>query len=295
MLSSDKGSTIIELLVASVLATVVLGGVFSVTNSVHALYRTDTARLRVNQDLRRSLDFMGTYLKQAGERLPQGLLAIEIIDGTGTDADELIIRRNIHDEVLTICNDISASSSNPTIRLSNTSVGAPPACVYGGQATSFAEWNGYRTANGGTLKIYLYDVATQNGEFLSYTAENDTGSELNLSTTGSTTSSYTAENSAAYIIIEWHFRKKTLGPNTYLELIENEDTAGAQRIVFGVDDFQVRALMQDGSAQTTFGTGDTWRDLLSVEVTVSGSEKLKNKTLESTFTAEYYPRNILSL
>ncbi len=293
----DSGFTILELLVATSMSLLIIGGAIGGTLSLRSLYAIDLSRTRLNQDMRSSIDFVGVYLRQAGERLPSGVLAIEIIDGTAGAPDELILRRNLLDEVLTVCQTIPANSSDTKIHLSTSASGVSPACVYGGQAQNFSAWQAHRSAEGGTVKVYIYNLATQDGEFVDYVSESDTGLSMSIDrATGPITHQYDAESSAVYVMLEWRFRLSTLPSSEgVLEVIENEDLANPLRVAFGVTDFQLQAILQSGTVLTSFGSGDAWSELEAIEVSVSGSEQRKSQSIDTQLTSRFFPRNILSL
>ena len=58
------------------MSLLIIGGAIGGTLSLRSLYAIDLSRTRLNQDMRSSIDFVGVYLRQAGERLPSGVLAI---------------------------------------------------------------------------------------------------------------------------------------------------------------------------------------------------------------------------
>ncbi len=296
LLNCDKGMTIIELMVASVVGLLLIAMTMGVTLANQNIYELDLARTRLNQNLRGAVEMMGVDIRQAGERLPAGFPAIEIVDGALGAPDELIVRRNVLDEVLTVCEDIAAGSSDSKIFLSSASVGASPACVYGAQSSNFAAWSTYRSENGGTARVYIYNLATGNGEFITYVSETDSGSTLYVEqSTGALSNDYAAENSAVYALEEWRYRLDTLGSGDILQVILNDDTANPMNVVFGLSDIQVQAIMQDGTVLDSFDSSNDWSDLESVQIDASGTERTGKQEANSRIISRYFPRNILSL
>lgn len=288
--------TLIELLVASGIGLAVMAMVFSSTMANRRLYEIDIVRTRLNQNLRGALNYLGADVRQSGERLPTGFPAVEIIDGADGAPDELILRRNVLDEVIAVCQTIPAGSSDTNISMTG-GAGASPACVYGSQAASLAAFQNRRLDEGGTSKLYIYNFATQLGEFIDHTGESDSGVSMSIQRTGTAlVNQYDAEAAAVYALVEWRYRLDTVtDPDGLLQVIENGDTSNPQNITFGVRDMQIVAILNDDSQQTTFGIGDSWSLLKAVEITVSGEERTKATVINSVFSSRFFPRNVLSL
>jgi hypothetical protein len=290
--------SVVELLVASALGAILLGMGLGSAMANRYLLETDSARVRANQNVRGALDLLSLDIRQAGERLPESVPAVEIIDGATTaDPDELVLRRNILDEILTVCEDLTAGDTPDKIYLSSSSSGAAPACVYGSQIVNYTSWANYRSDAGGAITAYIYNLATKQGEFIELTGETDNGSAMYMERTNDALQfDYEAENSAIYLMIEWRYRMSSdANSPDVLELVQNGDDANAAKVTFGISQFQVSAILQDNTVMTTFGAGDNWGDLKSVEVSISGTETHRNGMIETTFTSRFFPRNVLSL
>jgi len=61
-----------------------------------------------------------------------------------------------------------------------------------------------------------------------------------------------------------------------------------------VNDFQARAFLQDGTVRNSFGGGDDWSALQSVEITLSCRSTVDGRTMTRAMTTRYFPRNVLS-
>jgi prepilin-type N-terminal cleavage/methylation domain-containing protein len=103
------GFTLVEILVALGIASLLLGVILSTTLGHRRLYVLDQNRTAANQNLRAALDILVADLRQAGERLPLDFPAVEVRNGT-----ELVLRRNLFDVVLSLCdrNGISGNQDN---------------------------------------------------------------------------------------------------------------------------------------------------------------------------------------
>src|SRR5690606_25982329 len=131
--ASTDGMTIIELLIAILITTIVLGSALALTLSSRKLYDTDSSRIEINQNLRGILEIIGSDVRVAGERLnsfgssgqiSHPLAAVEVRNG-----NELILRRNMINEILPLCQNIGGSGSSILISTTDLSVyGAVPQC-----------------------------------------------------------------------------------------------------------------------------------------------------------------------
>lgn len=289
---SESGTTIIEVMVSATLSLFLVAIVMSAAITNRDTQQYDLARTRLNQNLRGALNLVATNIREAGENLPGTVPAVEIVDG-GANPDELILRRNLLDSVLKLCQPVAAGSTDPMIfGMAGTVAG----CIYGDQLGNLDAWRNHRVAEGGQVRAYLYDAATQTGEFFTYTGEVDSGSELSIQRDAAGwQNSYDVGVTAAYVIEEFRFRlfEEVAGDN-YLQLIIGQDEANPLNVAFSLSEFTVSARMNDGSTQTTLAPGDEWTDIDYVEVRLSGSESYKEQSVSTTLTGQYYPRNILS-
>ncbi len=290
LLSSNSGFTVAELLVTAFLGLLVMSIALSSSITQRRLLRKDTVRTRINQNLRGSLDLLGTDARVAGENLSSSFPAIEVIAGTGSAPDEIRLRRNLQAEVLPLCTQVNASST--VTQLYFAVPGNTPGCAYSGQTQSFNAWQAFRLDDDDDrVDAFLYDSATKAGEFFQYVGEVDGTTSYALQTAIHTWSrQYSVGSSAIYLLEEWHYR--LVGDE--LELIINHDTANPLKVSFGVSDFQILVQMQDGSTKSSFTTADSWTQIGTLNVTLQSIESFANRDMQRTFSARFFPRNILS-
>lgn len=298
-LSSDSGLTIVELLVASFISLLIVGMSIGLTLSTRQLYFYDSTRIELSQNLRGAIDLVGIDIREGGERLNGSFPAVVINDNVGgTGVDELILRRNLLDEVLVVCRNVAAGSSATEIYL-NLTGSTNAACTFGAQASNIAKWTTYRGTHGegGVLKAYIFDQTTKLGEFFDYNNEVNNGTDVYLQNAGHTfTNSYTGGAAAVYIIEEQKYGVS----DDLLKLVVDDDTANPFNVVFGLTDFEVIARMQDGTTKNAFAITDDWSTIESVQVTLEGTLPITGKAgtlgqeLEKSVSARFFPRNILS-
>ncbi len=286
---SDRGFTLVELLVALGVSLAVVGMALATSIAQKRLYAQDAVRTRVNSDLRSIMAIMNVNVRQAGESLPGSFPAVEIIDG-GSGPDELVLRRNLLDEVLKLCAPITSGSNNASLYFALTTSLA--GCDFTSNTSNYNAWRAERIAGGGQVDAYIYDSVTDLGEYFQYQSEGTNSStDYYIGTSGHTwTNSYSTTGGVIYILEEWHFSLN----NGLLQLVENADTANPKNIADGISDFKLRAILQDGTIKTSFNNSDQWTDLQSIEITLQASETFAGQTIERSLTSKFFPRNVLS-
>ncbi len=278
------GFTVVEFVVSSTLGLIVMAVILGVIITTRQLYAGDLARTRVNQSLRGAFDIISADVKQAGENLTSTFPALELTSGT---TDTLTIRRGLIEQIPTLCAAIGTVSASRLY----IARGAAAGCTFGGNLTNYNAWSAYRTANGGSVDAFIYDVSTRLGEFFTYTGETNTGTELYLQTDGTAfTNAYTVGATAIYLIEEWKYQVT----GDRLQVTINQDTANPLSVIFGVTDFQLSVTMNNNTTVTSFARGDGWTNIQSIALTLSGTDSALGKTYDRALSTTIFPRNILS-
>lgn len=290
LLVCDKGFTLTELLVVSFLGLTMLAMTLSATSSNRRLFKHDLVRTRINQNLRSALDIIGIDVRESGENLPSTFPAVEIINGSAGAGDELIVRRNLLDEVFNVCQAITALSTNTNITVADNAL-TTPGCDKTSNATGYSNWQSYRTAHSGTVKAYIYDRVARVGEFFNYVNEQSTSSAYTIiRSAGTWAHAYPVASSSVYVLEEWRYRLQ----NGVIQIITDQDTANPLDVVDGVSGFQVTAYMQDSTTKTSFAVTDTWTQIRSIDVSLSAQDSFEGQAMNKTVSAQFFPRNILS-
>lgn len=270
----------------------ITGAALSLSLSSRKLYEADEARTRLNQKLRTGLDMVGADLRQAGERLPDDFPAIEIVDGAAGASDELILRRNLLDVVLPLCEDHTTPDNR--IYIADATTPAPgcaplPDDDFDGWPDNLGAWRAYRLANGGALRIYIYDPVNRRGEYLNYRVEDAPGLFIRR-WLGTWQFNYLVANQCRiYILEERRYRLSA----DLLQLVIN--AAGQPfNVVDGVEGFQALANFQDGTQQASLGVADIWSSLRSIQIDLAGTADYRQQELERSVSTEFFPRNVLS-
>lgn len=275
---------------------VVTGAVLSLALSSRGLYETDQARTRLNQNLRSSMEFLVTDLRQAGQRLGDDFPALEIVDGSSGAPDQLIVRRNLIDTVLRVCQDVAQGTSLTDVYIADTGGTPPPGCApvpdddSDGWPENLQAWRDHRQA-AGAARAYLYNPVSKDGEFFDYVAEDKDNYYVESDIGVVWQFDYPVSDQCRIYLLEERRYELT---NGILQVILDADTSAPLRLVDDLDDFQLVALFQDGSQQTTLDATDVWSELRAVRVSLEGEVAIDGNVIERAWSSEIMPRNVLS-
>ncbi len=298
---TPKGFTLLELLLATVIGVAMIGVALSLVISNRRVYELDQVRTQLNQNLRSAMDVVGIDIRQTGERLTIDFPALAILNGTGSNPDTLIIRRNRLDRVLTVCTNISrGTASNVVVALSTGTPNIPQGCPDPASvASSLTAWENYRTAHqnqDGSILAYIYNVTNQQGEFFAYAGVSN-GDTLQRSG-GTWQNNYSAGTSRIYILEE---RRYSLDISTRL-LGLSINGAAPQGVATNITNFQLEAQVGSAANRRTYADfGPTsaqrdisWVELAGINVRLSGAIARRNVNLQRTLSAQFLPRNVFS-
>ena len=285
LLSNSSGFTLLELLVAMALTTILVASIVTTVLAFRTLHETDLARLQVAHSLRGGISLMGIHIRQAGERLNSGFPAIELTDGSSGAPDTLTIRKNLLDEVPRVCTDATTTDTYVQMALASTA-----GCGYSDTASIYNAWETYR--NNGLIDAYIYDSANNLGEWFVYSNETEDSNSPEYRRihrqTGFWSRTYPSGSSNIYILEEWKFSVT----NGVLQVQINDDTP--DNVITGVTDLQVEFDLNDSSTVTSFSASDDWTTIRLIRVTLSGSSTVAGKTVSKSVVNTFYPRNVLS-
>lgn len=293
---ASAGFTLSELLVAMAVASIVLGAALTLTLATRDSFTADQNRTGVNQNLRSSLDMIGVEIRQAGERLPRDVPALEIRDGIG-GSDTLIIRRNLLSEVLPLCKKLTKGVADNQVRVVNTGSTPPQGCddLPDDDGDDYPDnidvWRDYRAAKGGAVPAYVYNPIARLGEFFTYEGDVTNKNYLGKSNTDTWSRTYKVSQQCRVYMLEQRSFDLHDG---MLRFELNDGSGAATHLSTTIEDFQVRAIMKDGSVLTSLNEAGEWTDLRAIEVILTGQDTLDQETVTRTVSARFFPRNILS-
>jgi type IV pilus assembly protein PilW len=285
--------------VAMTVTLIVLGTVFSLAFSSQDVFETDKQRTQLNQNLRSGIDLLGIDVRQAGERLPGDAPAIEILDGVDGAPDTLILRRNMLDEVLSVCKEIDAGSSADSVFTARKDASGhyPPGCAPAddldsdGWPDNLQAWRDYREAHGGVVQAYIHNPAKHVGEFFLYDAEDISTFHIHKYNDDAWQYDYDLpDNSRVYILEQRRFFVE----DGVLKCVINEDTDNALNLVSHIADFQCGAVQADGSLRPSMSAAEAWSTLEAVEVSLVAESKWEERSMSRALTTRFFPRNAMS-
>jgi hypothetical protein len=297
--SINRGLSLIEVLITLGIGVLLIGVAVGIAFSSRRLFSMDQARTSVNQNLRAAIDIIGNDIRTTGERIDRRTLVningIEIIDGT-----EILLRRNLLDDTLPICMTSLGTTAN-TITVSRTGNGDginltdhPQCRRLDSNGNNFPDnldaWRDFRQANGGSVPVFIFSPVANDWNL--YTGEAQDGSRFNITVSGSRNNTYqVGPNTGMFLVEERRYR---LVDNT-IELIINRDEANRQRLITNVENFEIRALLNDGNIITNTASVANWdwTRIATVEISITGNVSNNRDSTPRTLTSSFFPRNIL--
>lgn len=279
ILGDNRGITLVELLVGSVIALIVMGFALSGALVNRQLFLQDQVRSNVNQTLRSGLDIIGADIQQIGENLGTivNFPALQVTNSGGTTSSEMIIRRRPL-VALTVCQAVTAGGNSPLVVAipGSTEPGCAPTADSNANVWPDANlelWRNYRLANDDDIvRAYIFN-GNNVGEFFNYSAEdrspNTAAGSFRISrSTGNWTNNYSV-GSLVFLVEERRYRlcpasqlasatctASTTQDNT-LQLIVNDDLTNPIRLTGGLQNFVVRVINQ--AAPTTPSLDYCWQ------------------------------------
>ena len=201
LLCNSKGFTLLELLVTSTVAAIFVILSLGLFVQQRRQFLTEQARAETNQNLRLGMDLIGSDIRQAGERLESDteLARVSVINGTSGAPDTLVLQRKLTNEILPVCQTITAGTATSTIDIAVTGTPGVSNCAFSdgnanGLTDNLDQWQAYRANQDGTagaarstttsscavaggtdrecVYAYIHDPVANRGEFFVYAFEN---------------------------------------------------------------------------------------------------------------------------
>ncbi|MFN8391225.1 MAG: hypothetical protein U0136_13115 [Bdellovibrionota bacterium] len=286
------GFAILELVVAMVLFAIV-GTIVTKALVFHSdTYLEDVLRMRIQQNVRGALDIMAMNIRQAGEGFDKLFPAVTLADSTTPGDSVLTMRRKTLSEVLAVCQPLVMHTD--TIIVSDPT-STTPECLPSNVAPGIQAWHTERMKQqGATLRVFVYDRVGKIGEFLEFNGEGQAPDGSDYLLVSQPAASYPARSSSVYVIEEFSFALDSATDT--LKLTINGLTDSPEDVAYRISAFQARIHMQDGTTVSTLAPTDTnsWKNIRSVELTLSGQDSWRTRSMTRAVKGDYFPRNILS-
>ncbi len=288
----ENGFTILELLLAvsmtSAIMIVVTGQILMLQNT----YMEDLGRIKVQSNLTSASDIISMNIRQAGENLPGSFPALIAINGDPDNEDSIKIRRNLVPEVLILCSDVLSGQS--VLQVSDNSLGEQQ-CLNSQVQHPYNVFKNFRLNHDNEISLYIHNRVTKEGEFIKYNSENDDSGNYKISLAEPLKNDYPALGTTIYILEEFLFEVDPVEQK--LSLTINEDSNFDKKTVaFSINSMNISLVTKDGVSLIELNKDSAyrWKDIRNVVITISGEEIIKNKTISSSITSNFFPRNILS-
>ena len=300
--NSQGGFTLMELLVVTGLSGIIAASVGGAVIAQKNLYKQEVRRTKTNQNLRAIFDMVGPQVKLIGESLPVYFPAILLEDGGGAAPDTLVLRRNVHEDILNLRDEIGPghNAANKTVVgfSDKQSEAEPLRPSFGFDANEAAEiaWNEYKEDVWGDDDgiAYMYNRDNDDGEFFDFIELSEVsngGDPFRAIETASGhiwQNDYDKSNGQIYLLSEW---KISLVGN-YLRLVDSGDADNYLNLANNISDFQVQIRMQDGTVNDDFTAADAWQDIEIIEMLVESTDPVTSRTRE--WKTKFFPRNAIS-
>lgn len=278
--NSNKGFTLVELLVTTFIASGVLIASLGLITDARKQFVSDQVRSQSNQTLRVGMDMVGTDIKNTGDFLQSdiNLPVVTVVDGASGAPDQLILQRKLLSDTLTVCEDVNTGSKTTitvAVRPGNSdcpiysdgnsdnltdalSLAMRERCEQDGTAgCSRTTPPATGTCDDECVSAYIYDPVDQEGEFFLYSFEepdSTTSPTLNRIYVGGPATfinDYEVANKPIIYLMEK--RVYSLNANNVLQLSVNDQAA--LPLVNEVADFQIQAkVTTNASAQDAFNS-----------------------------------------
>ena len=285
----QAGFTLVELMVAMSLSMLISALTLLTVTSVNKVYHFDLARISLNETLRGALDLITTDGREAGENLNDAVPAVLVRPGGSGESDELILRRGLRAEILSLCQNLV--KGQPVQEVIFAKSGTDAGCIRTDNLSAFNEWKSFRLDQGGQVRAYIMDIDTKQGDFFDFTLEEDSGSQLRLIASGGDWSrDYQAGAAAVYLLEEWHFYVE----DGLLNLIQEGRSNDVKTVADRIDAMEVSVTKNDGTTVVSFTENDLWTEVVSIDLTLSASRSNNGEQLTRSQRRRFFPRNILS-
>lgn len=306
--SSNKGFTLVELIVTTFIASAVLGLSLQLITDQRKQFLGDQLRSESNQTLRAGMDLIGTDARIAGDYLQSDseLSVISVIDqsspSNSTDGDVLVFQRKMIPDTIRLCASLNGTGTALTVAKGPAEAGC--GTYSDGNSNSFNDnvdaFRNHRieadgiagpntasipsvgSCNAESVWAYIHDPINNRGEFFKYAFETSstsggvTQNQIHRCDANTWAYSYTydpavqANNPLIYILEE---RSYSLNGDV-LTLTENRQTP-ALRLTNNVEEFQVN-VVTDSATLDSFNPGlfeaTDWQSIKYLDVSMEAAD-----------------------
>jgi hypothetical protein len=306
----QKGMSIVELLVSCGVGVGLVAAASSNFISDKRLIKVESVRTRLSQNLRLSLEQVGSDIRLGGQYLNGTFPAFEITEGGPGGSDTITIRKLMIPQVLTVCEELPKGTLVKSILTSDkdgaTLTSGVPTVIVGCLYSNSSSWHDAVEKEFATLKknhsstsVFLYNPVLRVGQFLTYKQlfDEKVKEERFVEVVEDTLAESYPAGSLLMIVEELNYsvdpKRRTL------DLVVNRDASaqGRMTVAAGISKFSLTATLQGGAVVETFGSFDEWKRLQGIRVRLEATEAVlgySQKPFQFSHDGEYFPRNVLS-
>lgn len=331
--NSSKGFTLVELIVTTLISSMVLGLSLQLITDQRKQFVGDRLRSESGQTLRAGMDLIGTDARLAGDFLESDseLPVISVIDesdsSNATDGDILVLQRKMISDTLKLCRNLSNGEDRLRVARNPTQPGCGTYSDGDGNDLndSVDAFRNYRcqadgnntcdrtsnltvgTCDDESVWAYIHDPVNNRGEFFRYSFERSNAANTRnlLFRCDSSTwlfnytynSSNFTDNPTIYILEE---RTYSLNGDV-LQLTENRQ-APALRLTNNIAEFEVDVVTDSGS-ENSFNPGlfqsDDWQSINYLNIALEAADtsdgaSVRLEDSQRQISSRFYPRNASS-
>lgn len=326
-LSSYKGVTLGELLIGSLVSSVIISLGFMGFSWSRQIYLQDQQSNDINQTLRSVFEVVGSDIRQAGEGFAEDPNFPSLVISENSGNSEIAIRRSLLTGSLPVCRQVVSGTSDAVVVVDET--GSIAGCDVidddnNGWPDNLESWREYRVSNGATIRAFIYD-GTGNGEFFDYNGEETFATDGSsvmpspdvVASASITTHSHTWANtyeangsSRIYLIEERRYRLR----NNNLELVIDDDESQTSSIVGNLESFEIITHIQQDlstdssqrytctiippedstSCDATLPNPYVWSQIRFIEIKPKVLISNPLSAVETEQSQKVFPRNILN-
>lgn len=270
--NNQLGFTLTEIIVSLLIGAIVLSSALGALVSIRQIIVRDRSEANVNQRLRTAFNTIGPDIQQTGEGLVVQptfpvleVSSVTIPGGGGETTSQLTIRKNSQIREIFVCGAIAAGDTQ--INLVDTTGGTISSqCQLGTDANTdgwpdvIRRWQLRRIDGGGNQLGFIFDSASGNGEFFTYTGEQTllAGSVamtptasvfpeiINFSLNSGLANNYNSGSTIIYLLEERIYRVNLT--TNQLQLVVND--TDIFNLVENIAQLEVDVLLQESSSGT---------------------------------------------
>jgi type II secretory pathway pseudopilin PulG len=317
---SSAGLSLVELLVAAVISTVILSVSLGLIVTQRRQYVNQQASTDTRQTLQAGMEMIGNDIRQAGEQtsVRTGLPVLRLFDGTSGAPDQLQIQRKLIAQELNVCRDVAAGNpgsitvadrGDPTCGYSDGDTNGIPddvqewrtfRCQQDGVAGCVAPPGNCQQAGGNNrdcVWAYLYDPISGQGEFFIYAGEQADPANPNR---------YQIQIESVPLQITFNNSYSALGPaGTRPKLFILEQRQYVLSAPTAAGDHTLQLQLIDAQNNVSYAIVNRLRDLQVKVLSAAGwvdqfnasnppSDRWQTIQSVQVFTSQFYPRNSFS-